>query len=101
LKKNIFLFIAVLAQLQIALGQITADKSSGCAPLTNVQFSFPTAGDWDFGDGGVAINESDPEASFSNPGVYNVTFNDGVNPEETFTITVFGKTKTLDDILKA
>lgn len=71
--------------------QISADVTSGCAPLTDVQFTSPVPGDWDFGDGGTATGETNPEASFSDPGVYNVTFDNGAGVTDEITITVFGK----------
>lgn len=100
--KKISLFLAAFFTVcQISFAQITVDKPSGCAPLTQVQFNAPTAGDWDFGDGGTATNISNPTASFGAPGEYTVTFNDGVGPEQTTVITVFGKPRggfTVNDI---
>ena len=81
----------VIASLNSLKAQISADVTSGCAPLTDVQFSSPIPGDWDFGDGGTATNETNPEASFSDPGVYNVTFDNGAGVTDAMTITVFGK----------
>lgn len=91
LSKKIFLFSVFIVQTIISISQISADRTSGCAPLTDVQFTSSTPGDWDFKDGGTAANTSNPIATFSNPGVYDVTFDDGVNPPQQLTITVFGE----------
>ena len=69
--------------------QITANKNSGCAPLTGVQFTSPVNGNWDFGNGTSAIDTDNGSAIYSNPGTYNVTFDDGTTVHEE-TITVHG-----------
>ncbi len=91
MKKIILLLGIVFIHFGVLNAQISANKTSGCAPLTGVEFTSGVAGDWDFGDGDFATNTSNPSNSYSKSGTYEVTFNDGVNPEETLTITVFGK----------
>jgi PKD repeat protein len=54
----------------------SADPEYGPAPLTVVFFDESTGGpdewSWDFGDGGTSL-EQDPEYTFDDPGIYNVT----------------------------
>ena len=69
--------------------QITVNKNNGCAPLTGVQFTSPVSGNWDFGNGTSAINTDNGSAIYSDPGTYDVTFDDGTTVHEE-TITVYG-----------
>lgn len=82
------LFYALL--LPVCLwGQITVNKTSGCAPLNQVEFSHPNSGSWDFGDGasGSGTNVSN---SYTTPGTYTVVFSEPGQADETVTIEVFG-----------
>ncbi len=79
---------------QVCNAQISASVTEGCAPLSAVQFNNgfnnPTNIIWDFDDGGGAAIP-DPEHTFINSGVYNVSFSAVVNGSavnETITITV-------------
>lgn len=79
----------------LSKAQITASETSGCAPLTNVQFShsFPNATNinWTFGNG-ASSNLANPSNTYTLPGVYTVTFtaNSGGSPvNESLTIEVF------------
>ena len=92
MKKIIILIFVFLVQSQTIFGQITANKTSGCAPLTGVQFSSPTTGDWDFGNGASAtaqLGGTNISTIYADHGVYTVTFDDGSGPI-TETITVYG-----------
>ena len=87
--KRVALFLVFSA---VALGlsaQIVASKTSGCAPLTQVQFSFGQSGNWDFGDGTSATGDAVTH-TYSNPGTYNVTFSIGGVQQGAQTITVYG-----------
>lgn len=91
MKKILLILLTYTAGCLMVNAQITADKVSGCAPLTGVQFSSPVAGSWDFGDGGTGTG-TNPQASFSSPGIYNVVFTpDGGGAQENLEISVFGK----------
>jgi len=62
--------------------QISASVTSGCAPLTNVQFSNSYAGatgiTWDFGDA-ASSNLPNPSHTYALAGTYNVVFTATVN----------------------
>ncbi len=89
MKKFIILILVFLTQSQTILGQITANITNGCAPLTGVQFTSPTSGNWDFGNGTSAIGQPGGSTIYADPGIYTVTFDDGSGPI-TETITVHG-----------
>ena len=89
MKKFIILILVFLTQSQTILGQITANITNGCAPLTGVQFTSPTSGNWDFGNGTSAIGQSGGSTIYADPGIYTVTFDDGSGPI-TETITIHG-----------
>lgn len=92
---GILLLISILISNQ-AHAQITASPSSGCAPLTGVQFTSPagtSSATWDFGNS-ASSNLFDPQATYVDPGTYTVTFTGTVNGspvQETTTITVYAK----------
>lgn len=71
----------------------SANVTEGCVPL-EVNFS-PPAGQsdfsWKFQDGSAGSTDASPSHQFVNPGVYEVSLNNGVNGSEvgTVTITVF------------
>jgi len=89
-----------VAENQVPVAVISADVTSGKAPLTvnfdgsqcsdpeNVQLQY----EWDFGDGSPVSNEISPAHIYNTPGIYNVTVkvSDGFNPpvESNITITV-------------
>jgi gliding motility-associated-like protein len=85
----------VTAQAPVA--DFTADKTSGCAPLT-VQFTdlstnTPTSWVWDFGNGQLS-SQKNPITNFSTPGTYTVKLiarnSAGIDEEEKINyITVF------------
>jgi len=84
----IAVFIALV--LPIALfGQITVNKTSGCAPLNQVEFSHPSAGSWVFGDGASGSGTSVTN-SYISPGTYTVVFSEPGEVDETVSIEVFG-----------
>ena len=100
MKKIITLILVFSLQFLVLKGQITADKTSGCAPLTGVQFTSNIDGDWDFGDGGTGTG-TNPQASFGAPGEYNVIFTpSGGGDQETILIQVFGKPKPSFEVNK-
>ncbi len=75
--------------------QISANVTSGCAPLTNVQFTNSYVGatniNWDFGDA-ASSNLPNPSHTYALAGVYNVVFTAtvGGNPvSDDLTITVY------------
>lgn len=68
----------------------TVNKTQGCAPLTNVNFSSPTPGNWNFGNGSSAINQTNATANYGTPGTYTATFTQGGVQVWSETITVFG-----------
>ncbi len=82
--KKAYLHIALLLGLILPYSihaQITANPSSGCAPLSGVQFTgVPGATNisWDF-DNGTSSSLANPSATFSTPGTYDVTYNATVN----------------------
>lgn len=95
MKHQIFLAWALLlCSVSIAAAQITANPTTGCAPLTGVQFTPPigaTNHTWDFGNG-TGSNLAAPTATFTNPGTYTVTYTGTVSGSpvsETLTIQVF------------
>ena len=91
MKLHIPLFLIFVAHSVFISAQITANKNSGCAPLTGVLFSSPTAGNWDFGNGTSAIDKSNVSATFGYPGIYTVTLtNNSGDTLDQDTITVFG-----------
>ncbi|MAW66007.1 MAG: hypothetical protein CMD18_07420 [Flavobacteriales bacterium] len=88
LKKYVPLFLFLVAKSSLVSAQFTVNKISGCAPLTGVVFSSADEGDWDFGNGTIAINTDNGSAIYISPGEYPVTFDDGTNVYDT-TITVY------------
>jgi gliding motility-associated-like protein len=92
-----FLFLLLLMICNETWSQISANVTSGCAPLTNVQFSNSYTGasgiNWDFGDA-ASSNLPNPSHTFALPGVYNVVFTATVNGApvtNNITITVFAE----------
>ena len=69
----------------------TVNKTQGCAPLTNVNFSSPTPGNWNFGNGSSSINQTNATANYGTPGNYIATFSQGGTEIWRDTIVVFGK----------
>lgn len=92
---GIALLISILISTE-AQAQISATPSSGCAPLTGVQFSSPAGtsqATWDFGNG-ASSNLFNPQATYVDPGNYTVTFNGTVNGSTvqfTTQVSVFAK----------
>lgn len=84
-----YLIILLTLFVQVSFGQITASKTKGCAPLTQINFTHPTTGDWDFGDGtsgsGTAVTHS-----YGNPGTYVVTVSQGGTIQDQVSIEVYG-----------
>jgi gliding motility-associated-like protein len=75
-----FLCVAVLTTCVPALGQtagFTADKESGCAPLTvaftNTSDNGALSYSWDFGNGGSGTTTRHADRLFLDPGKYTVT----------------------------
>jgi gliding motility-associated-like protein len=68
----------------------TVNKTQGCAPLTNVNFTSNTPGNWSFGNGSSAINQTNATANYGSPGTYIATFSQGGTEVWRDTITVFG-----------
>ncbi|MBO9564106.1 MAG: PKD domain-containing protein, partial [Niastella sp.] len=64
------------ARAQAPVADFTADKTSGCAPLTvtfrDQSSGSPTFWNWDFGGGNLS-NLQNPTMTFLTPGVYAVT----------------------------
>lgn len=78
-----------------SLSQISANVTSGCAPLTNVLFTNSYAGainiNWDFGDA-ASSNLSNPSHTYALPGTFNVVFTatvGGAPVTDNLTITVY------------
>ena len=91
MKIHIPLFLIFVAQSIFVSAQITVSQSSGCAPLTGIEFSSPVAGNWDFGNGINAIDEDTVSATYGFPGIYTVTLTDNIGDTlDQDTITVFG-----------
>ncbi|CAN5241305.1 hypothetical protein BH09BAC1_BH09BAC1_03250 [soil metagenome] len=92
--KKAYIILALLFWLLLPnsiQAQITANPSSGCAPLSGVQFtgvSGATNPTWDFGNS-TSSNLANPSATFSTPGTYTVTYNATVGGSPvTYTTTV-------------
>ncbi|MAW65205.1 MAG: hypothetical protein CMD18_03320 [Flavobacteriales bacterium] len=91
MKLHIPLFLIFVAHSVFTSAQITVNKNSGCAPLTGIEFSSPTAGDWDFGNETSADDTSNVSATYGYPGIYTVTLtDDNGDTLDQVTITVFG-----------
>lgn len=102
---SLILFIAFsMAGLR---AQISADPTTGCAPLTGVQFEHTYSGAtdivWIFGDGSSA-NLDSPSHTYTSAGTYTVGFSAVVNGSpisNQLTITVYGNPTAsfdLDDL---
>lgn len=89
-KKNYIICLCLFFFSASIFAQVTVNKTSGCAPLTNVNFSSPTTGNWVFGNGASATG-TNVTATYAKPGTYNVTFSQGGSIVYTETITVYGK----------
>ena len=101
MKLHIPLFLIFVAHSVFTSAQITVNKNSGCAPLTGIEFSSPTAGDWDFGNETSADDTSNVSATYGYPGIYTVTLtDDNGDTLDQVTITVFGN-PTADSLLLA
>ncbi|MFT6716657.1 MAG: gliding motility-associated-like protein [Saprospiraceae bacterium] len=85
--------VLLALMLPIALsGQVITvkdNKTSGCAPLNQVEFSYPTTGIWDFGDGASGSGTTVTN-SYISPGTYNVTISQSSLVVATISIEVFG-----------
>src|SRR5689334_7119725 len=97
IKRYNFLIITLLCLAFIAAGYqsfaVTADKTSGCAPLL-VQFTGP-AGVWDFGDGNPPVSTAaNPGRQYLKAGSFKVIAPDG----SSITITVYPKPVPAFDI---
>lgn len=87
--KHIFSILFLLLSLSDVWAQ-TANVTEGCKPLT-VQFTAPnglTDHFWDFKDGGASSNLQNPEKIFAEPGVYEVTLNEGASGNQVGTVTI-------------
>ncbi|MES2689872.1 MAG: PKD domain-containing protein [Bacteroidota bacterium] len=62
------------------VASFSADKTSGCSPLTvvfsDLSSGSPTSFEWDFGNGNSSIIQS-PSATYVNPGTYTVSLKAG------------------------
>ena len=96
LLKCCLMFLLLSAGFTKLSAQITANPSSGCAPLVGVQFtglSGASSIQWAFGDGTFS-NINNPVHTYSNPATYTVTYNaivSGSAVTQTITVNVFGK----------
>lgn len=93
--RNLTLLLILLLSNYYAFTQIAVSVQNGCAPLTNVSFSYSNTSlinhHWDFGDG-TSSNAASPAHSFFDPGVYVVTLSGFINSapfSNTIEITVF------------
>lgn len=87
--KHIFSILFLLSCLSGIWAQ-TADVTEGCVPLT-VQFTAPNGlADhfWDFKDGGASSNLENPQRTFTTPGTYQVTLNEGASGNQVGTVTI-------------
>lgn len=87
MKKHVFILIAFISQFSFS--QISPIDTSGCAPLTSVNFTHATADVWDFGDGTSGTGNSVTH-SYGQPGNYTVTVSSGGSIVSQTTVTVFG-----------
>ncbi len=88
MKSKVLGFIIALTCPIVLFGQISASKTSGCAPLTQVVFSNLTTGDWNFDDGSSGTGTSVTH-SYSSAGTYNVVFSQAGVDVGTIVINVF------------
>ena len=95
---SIFLFAASITIIgQAPVADFTANKVSGCSPLTvtfqDLSTNTPTSWNWDFGNGQLS-NLQNPTVNFSQPGSYTIKLivrnSSGIDEEEKINyITVF------------
>ena len=92
----ITILLAAFFPLLVNGQNITVSKTKGCVPLAQVQFDFPTAGDWDFGDGGgiIAIGKASVQHSYVVPGTYDAIFYQNGVEVDRETIEVYSKPST-------
>lgn len=92
-------FIILMLLLLLAGGvkaQISSSVSSGCAPLVGVNFTGVAGASnvtWDFDDGSTS-SILNPSHTFTNPGIYTVTYTatvGGNTVSHSLTISVYGK----------
>ncbi len=95
MRVSFFSFIVFFIFPMLALADISASQTEGCAPLAGVVFSNSYSNatniNWDLGNGASSSSPS-PVNSYSEPGVYTVVFTATVNGSpvsESLTITVF------------
>lgn len=96
-KPGIWIFLLFLLFSSMKLqAQITANPTTGCAPLVNVTFSSPpgaTGINWDFDDG-TSSNLPAPIHTFILPGTYNVIYTATISGNPVtypLTVNVYGK----------
>ena len=93
---KIIVFLLMLLTSRQMHAQISANPTSGCAPLVGVTFTSPLGAtniDWQFGDGSTS-NLPSPTHTFTLPGTYLVQFTaivGGSNVNYSLTINVHGK----------